>query len=59
MLPPGGDLLIENVCGRKIRQNLPMRGGILFASTEVEQTLRSDSPLHFDVENMYQICKRK
>jgi len=48
-------LTIINVFVRKIRRKLVLRSGVLFASTEVMRRLRSDSPLHFDILNTYQI----
>ena len=51
----GGDFQLKNMFGRKICRSLPMRGGIMFASTEVEHRPRSNSPLHSDIENIWQI----
>ena len=39
----------QNVFGRKIRQNSPLRSGIFFASPEVMHRPRSEYPLHFDI----------
>ena len=50
---------LKNVCGRKVCWNLPMRGGILFASTEVVHRHRFDSRLHFDIRNIWQIRTQK
>ena len=57
----GGDFRIKNVFGRKICRNLPgpMRGGILFASTEIVHQPRLDSPLHFDIGHTWQIRMEK
>jgi len=49
----------KNVFGRKIRQNLPMRGGILLASTALVYRPRLMFPLHFDMDNMWQIRTEK
>jgi len=38
------DFQVFNVFGRKIRQNSPLRSGILFASPEVMHKPRSHSP---------------
>jgi len=46
------DFRFLNVFGRKIRQNLPLHSGILFASSEVMHRPRSHSPLHFDKGNI-------
>jgi len=53
------DFRLKNVFRRKICRNLPMRGGILFASIEVVHRPRSDSPLHFDIRNIWQIRTQK
>ena len=45
--------------GRKIRQNLPMRGGILLASTEVVCRPRLTFSLHCDMNNLWQIRTEK
>ena len=49
------DFQSKNVFGRRIRRKPALRGRTLFASTEVMHTPTSDSPLHFDIENIYQI----
>ena len=51
----GADFQIFSVFGRKIRRKSALRSGILFASTKGMQRPRSDSPLHFDIRNIYQI----
>ena len=51
----GGDFRLQNVFGHKICRILPMRGGILFASTDVVHRPRCDSTLYFDIRNTWQI----
>jgi len=48
------DVLInlKNVFDCSICQNSPSRNGVLFASTDVVHTPRSDFPLHFDFQNI-------
>jgi len=46
------DFQYENVFGRKIHRKSALRSGLLFASTEVMHTHRSDFPLHFDSRNI-------
>jgi len=55
----GWRVSIENVFRRKICQILPMHRGIRFASTELVHRPRSDSPLHSDVGNIWQIRTQK
>jgi len=55
----GGRLPIENVFRRKIRLNSPMCSGILFASTEGVHRYRTQSALHFDIGNIWQIRTEK
>ena len=55
----GGDFRLQNVIGRKICRNLPMRRGILFVRTAVVRRPPSDSHLHFDITNIWQICTQK
>jgi len=43
------------VFGRRIRQKSALLSRILFASTEVMHTPRSNFPLRLDVQNIYQI----
>ena len=59
MLLRGGNFRSKNVFGCQICQNLPSRGSILFASTEKVHRPRSDSPLHIDIKNIWQICTAK
>jgi len=51
------DFWFKNVFGRRlgIRWKSALRSRILFWSTEVMQTPKSDFPLHFDIENTYKI----
>ena len=43
----------------QICRNLPMRRGILFVRTAVVRRPPSDSHLHFDITNIWQICTQK
>jgi len=45
MRPHSADFLFKNVFGRIIRRKSALPSGILFASTEVKHTPRSDFPL--------------
>ena len=49
------DFQFKNVFGRRIRWKLALRSGILFENTELMHRPRSDSPLHFDINNIHQI----
>jgi len=49
------DFRFKNVFGRRIFRKSALRGGILFAISEPMHRPRSDSPLHFDIESIYQI----
>jgi len=49
------DFRFKNVFGRRIRWKSALRSRIFFASTEVMHRPRSDSPLHIDIKNTYQI----
>jgi len=55
MRPRSADFRFENVFGRRIRCKSTLRSRILFASTQVMHTPRSDLSLHFDIKNIYQI----
>ena len=55
MQPRSADFGFTNVFGRRMRWKLALRSGVLFASTEVMHTPRSDFSLHSDIENIYQI----
>ena len=44
----------KSISKRVWPQKLPLRRGILFASTEVMCRPKSNSPLHFDIENISQ-----
>ena len=46
-----GGFRFKNVFGCKISPDSPMHSGILFTSTQVVRTSRSDSPLHLDIRN--------
>jgi len=59
MQPHGADFRFKNVFGRRICQKSALRSHILFASTEVMHTPRSDLPLHFNIKNIYQIRREK
>ena len=50
-----GNFWLQNVFGRKICRNWSMRGGILLTSTEAVHRPRSNSPLNFDMRNIWQI----
>ena len=54
-----GYFWLKNVFRPQTCQDLPMRCGILFASTEVVHKPSSDSPLYFDIRNIWQIRKSK
>ena len=60
MLQRSADFQFKNVLGRRICRKSTLRCCILFASTEVMHTLRSDfaQSLHFDLENIYQIQRQ-
>jgi len=49
----------KNVFGCKLRQKSPLRSGIIFLSTKVVDRHGSDSPLHFDTRNIWQIREGK
>ena len=49
------DFRFKNVFGRKICRKSVLRSDILFTSPKVVHRPRSDSPLHFDPQNTYQI----
>jgi len=53
------DFWFKNMFGRKIRRKSALRSGILFASPELMHRVRSNSSLHFDNENIYQIRTEK
>jgi len=53
------DFRFLNVFGCRIRRKSTLRSGFLFASIEVMHRPRSDSPLHFDTRNIYQIRTKK
>ena len=53
------DFWFLNVFGRKICWMSTLRSGILFASPEVMHRPRSDTPLYFDIWNMWQIRTEK
>jgi len=55
----GGEFRLNQRVWPQICRTLPVRGGILFASTEVVHRPRSNSSLHFDIRNIWQICMRK
>jgi len=57
--PHSAEFLFSNVFGRKIRWKSLLRSGILFASPELIHRPRSDFPLHFNMNNMYQIRMEK
>jgi len=59
MRPHSAEFRFKNVFGRRIRWKSALRSRILFASTEVMHTPRSHSPLHFDIQNIYQIRTEK
>jgi len=53
------DFRCSNVFGSKIRQNSPLRSGILLASPKVMHRPGFHFPLHFDTENILQISAEK
>ena len=55
MLLRSTDFRFLNVFGRNIHRKSVLRSGILFASTEVMHRPRSDSSLHFDMRNIWQV----
>ena len=52
------DFLFESVFGRRIHRKSALCSRILCESTEVMHKPRSDSPLHFDIMNIYQLRKK-
>jgi len=54
-----GDLREKNVFRRRKNRILQLRCGSPSASPEVVHRPRSQSPLHFDIRNIYQICSKK
>jgi len=59
MRPHSADFRFKNVFDRRIRRKSALRSRILFASTEIMHTPRSDFPLHFNIENKHQIRTEK
>jgi hypothetical protein len=59
MLLRSADFRLKNVFDSKKIRKLALRSGILFASPEVGHRCRSDSTLHFDLQNIYQIRMEK
>jgi len=53
------DFRFKNVFGRRIHQKSALRSRILSASTELMHRPTSDSSLHFDIKNTYQIRNTK
>jgi len=53
--PYCADFRFKNAFDRKVGRKLALRSRILFASTEVMHRPGSDSFLHFDIKNTYQI----
>ena len=47
---------LKNVFGHKICRKSALRSSIFFASAEVVHTSKLDSPIHFDPQNICQIC---
>jgi len=48
------DFRFYNVFGREIRRKSALRSDILIVSTEVMHRPRSDSPIHFEIQNIWQ-----
>ena len=57
-MPPlrNADFLFSNVFDHKIRQNSPLRSGILLTSPEVMHRPRSHSPANFDKGDDDDVC---